>query len=194
MALKLLPLPAPVSLASVPVQSSPSPPTAPTPLDIKIISAKAFAALAYENPVLVGSITSKPKVQVTAAKPADSDGDDGDALPNSIPSCYHDYADVFSKSKVNQLPPHCPYDHSIELEPNSAIPYGPIYHLSETELGSLRNFIEEYSAKGFIRPSKSPVGVPILFTKKTDRFALTLRQLSGTQQGHQERSLPSLLH
>ena len=37
------------------------------------------------------------------------------------------------------------------------------------ELGGLGDFIDEYTAKGFIRLWRSPVGAPILFAKKKDR-------------------------
>ena len=49
---------------------------------------------------------------------------------SSIPSEYHDYADVFSKSEANTLPPHRPYDLKINLEEGTSPPLGPIYSLS----------------------------------------------------------------
>ncbi|EAL22396.1 hypothetical protein CNBB2750 [Cryptococcus deneoformans B-3501A] len=47
-------------------------------------------------------------------------------------------------------------------------PFGPIYNLSETELEALREYLDENLKKGFIRPSESPAGAPILFVKKKD--------------------------
>src|SRR6202000_7138 len=47
-------------------------------------------------------------------------------------------------------------------------PYGPIYKQSEAELKVIKNFIDKYLAKGFIRPSQSPAGSPIVFAKKKD--------------------------
>ena len=140
------------------------------PIDIDIISAAAFTELAYNNPILVGSI--KPYDSAAAATTTvkiDADAVDDEPFPEHIPACYRDYADVFSKVKANELPPHRSYDHSIDLEPGTAIPHGPLYRLSEIELAALRDFIEEYTAKGFIRPSKSPAGAPILFVKKKDQ-------------------------
>ncbi|MBW0525520.1 hypothetical protein O181_065235 [Austropuccinia psidii MF-1] len=33
-----------------------------------------------------------------------------------VPSAHHQYLDVFSKVKAEKLPPHCTYDHHMELE------------------------------------------------------------------------------
>ena len=144
--------------------------TAATNLDIAIVAATAFAELAHDSPILIGSISSMQQGELAAATSSSSPNQsaDSESLPDHIPSCYHDYADVFSKAKADILPPHRTYDHSIELEPTAAIPFGPIYRLSETELAALRDFIDEFTAKGFIRPSKSPAGAPILFVKKKD--------------------------
>ena len=76
-----------------------------------------------------------------------------------VPSAYHDFADVFAQGEADILPPHRPYDHSIDLEPNTNPPYGPIYSLSETELHALRNYLDDNLRKGFIRPSNSPAAV-----------------------------------
>jgi hypothetical protein len=142
------------------------------------VEADVFAGLAHDSPILIGSVSSErsresPAATAAASRPVDSSDSDSDSDSASdslahIPDCYRDYADVFSKAKADVLPPHRPYDHAIELEPGSTIPFGPIYRLSEVELGALRDFIEEFTAKGFIRPSKSPAGAPILFVKKKD--------------------------
>jgi hypothetical protein len=151
---------------------------------VSLIGAAAFLQLAYDSPILVGSMSAaKPREPTSAA--SGTTGTTPDAAVEDdlshIPACYHDFADVFSKAKANVLPPHRPYDHTIDLEPESTIPYGPIYRLSEIELAALRDFIEEYTAKGFIRPSKSPAGAPILFVKKKDgslRLCVDYRSLN----------------
>jgi hypothetical protein len=43
-----------------------------------------------------------------------------------------------------------------------------MYSLSRTELEALRTFIEEHVHIGFICPSNSPHGAPILFVHKKD--------------------------
>ncbi|KAL7278114.1 hypothetical protein ACG7TL_008085 [Trametes sanguinea] len=87
---------------------------------------------------------------------------------SGIPEEYHEFADVFSKSKADELPEHRPYDLKIELEPGATPPLGPIYSLSKVELDTLREYIDENLRSGFIRPSNSPCGAPVLFVKKKD--------------------------
>jgi hypothetical protein len=145
-------------------------PKATPAMDIAIVSALEFAAFAYESPELVGSINLQPPSAQARSTATESVGDDTseDLIPDHIPSCYHDFADVFSKAKADILPPHRSYDHAIDLEPGASIPYGRIYRLSEVELKALKEFLDEYLAKGFIRPSISPGGAPVLFIKKKD--------------------------
>ena len=58
--------------------------------------------------------------------------------------------------------------HAIELEENKQLPFGPIYSLGPVELETLKTYIKTNLANGFIRPSKSPTGAPILFDQKPD--------------------------
>ncbi|MBW0554622.1 hypothetical protein O181_094337 [Austropuccinia psidii MF-1] len=82
-----------------------------------------------------------------------------------VPSVYHQYLDVFSKVKAEELPPHCTCDHHIELE-GSLPPSGVIYSLSNQESDTLSAYISENVEKGFIQPSSSSTGAPVLFVKK----------------------------
>jgi hypothetical protein len=85
-----------------------------------------------------------------------------------IPDIYKEYTDVFEKKNADLLPEHRPYDIAIDLQPGKSAPWGPIYSLSNEELKALREYLDENLEKGFIRPSKSPAGAPILFVKKKD--------------------------
>ena len=87
---------------------------------------------------------------------------------DSLPSKYGDFAYVFEKKNADHLPEHRPYDCPIDLQEGTSPPFGPIYGLSEPELEALRTYLDENLEKGFIQPSKSPVGAPILFVKKKD--------------------------
>ncbi|MBW0537993.1 hypothetical protein O181_077708 [Austropuccinia psidii MF-1] len=84
-----------------------------------------------------------------------------------VPPAYHQYLDVFSKVKAEKLPPHRACDHHIELE-GLLPPIGVIYSLSNQESETLRAYISENVEKGFIRPSSSSTGEPVLFVKKKD--------------------------
>jgi hypothetical protein len=88
---------------------------------------------------------------------------------SSIPEDYHEFADVFSKGKADTLPPHwSSVNLKIDIE-NGALPLlSWMYSLSRTELEALRTFIEEHVHIGFIHPSNSPHGAPILFICKKD--------------------------
>jgi len=79
---------------------------------------------------------------------------------------YHEYADVFSKSKAETLAPHCPYDLRIDLEKDSHPPVGTIYSLSKFEQEALKEFIDENLTNGFIRSTSLSHGALVLFVKK----------------------------
>ena len=98
-----------------------------------------------------------------------------------LPEAYHDFTDVFSKSKAGKLADHRPYNLKITLDEGTVPPFGPIYSLSQEELVALRKFIDENLATGFIRPSHSPCGAPILFIRKKDgslRLCVNFRGLN----------------
>ena len=96
-----------------------------------------------------------------------SDGALMGSVETAIPPEYMDYSEVFSREAADQLPQHGPQDHAIDLQ--GAEPgFGPLYNLSAVELKVLREYIDENLQKGFIRPSTSPAGAPILFVKKKD--------------------------
>jgi len=87
---------------------------------------------------------------------------------SSIPEEYHEYADVFSKSKAETLAPCHPYDLQIDLEKDFHPPVETIYSLSKFEQEALKEFIDENLTNGFIRSTLSPYGVLVLFVKKKD--------------------------
>ncbi|MBW0489068.1 hypothetical protein O181_028783 [Austropuccinia psidii MF-1] len=84
-----------------------------------------------------------------------------------VPSSYHQYLDVLSKVKEEKLPPHRACDHHIKLE-GSLPPVVVIYSLSNQDSDTLRAYISENVEKGFIRPSSSSTGAPVIFVKKED--------------------------
>lgn len=79
------------------------------------------------------------------------------------------------------LPPSRSVDFSIELLPGtSPISMAP-YHMAPVELKELKEQLEELQGKGFIHPSTSPWGAPVLFIKKKDgsfRLCIDYRQLN----------------
>ena len=87
---------------------------------------------------------------------------------SNIPLKYHEFRDVFSKSRANTLPTHQPYDLKIKLEDGAIPPFGLIYSLSLHELQTLREFIDKHLANGLICPTRSLSGALLLFIKKKD--------------------------
>ncbi len=84
-------------------------------------------------------------------------------------SKYTDFADVFSSKLVAELLEHIGInDYAIELVDDWQPPYDPIYSLGPVELETLKAYIKNNLANGFIKPSKSPTGAPIFFDKKPD--------------------------
>jgi len=87
---------------------------------------------------------------------------------SNVPSKYHEFADVFSKTKAETLPSHCSYDLKINLKEGAQSLVGPIYSLSASEQKALKEFIEENLNMGFIQPISSLHSAPVLFIKKKD--------------------------
>ena len=87
-------------------------------------------------------------------------------IKTTIPEILKEFAEVSDEEKAYELPAHGPDDHAIDLEPGKKPPYGPIYSLSEDELTVLRAYLDKHLKNGFIRPSTSAAGAPILFVKK----------------------------
>ena len=86
-----------------------------------------------------------------------------------IPAKYLDFADVFSSDLASELPEHIGINnHTIKLVDGQQPPYGLIYNLRPVELETLKAYIETNLANGFIKPSKSLAGAPILFNRKSD--------------------------
>src|SRR6266446_9428125 len=93
---------------------------------------------------------------------------------SGVPQEYHEFRNVFSGEKANALAPHRPYDLKINLEEGAKPFHRPIYSLSPLELTALREFLEENIQNGFIHPSKSLWGSPVLFIKKDGSLHLCI--------------------
>ncbi|GBG85841.1 hypothetical protein CBR_g40651 [Chara braunii] len=75
-----------------------------------------------------------------------------------------------------------PIQHRIEIEPGSTTPKGAVYRMSPRELEELRKQLDELLEKGWIRPSSSPFGAPVLFVPKKEgelRMCIDYRGLNA---------------
>nr|GEV58193.1 putative reverse transcriptase domain-containing protein [Tanacetum cinerariifolium] len=79
----------------------------------------------------------------------------------------HEFPDVFSED-LSGLPPSREVEFRIDLV-HGAMPVAKSpYRLAPMEMQELANQLKELQDKGFIRPSSSPWGAPVLFVKKKD--------------------------
>ncbi|GBG83568.1 hypothetical protein CBR_g37286 [Chara braunii] len=77
------------------------------------------------------------------------------------------YSDVFEAP--HGVVPDRPIRHEIILEDGAVPPRGCIYRMSEEELSVLRAQLDDLLEKGWIRPSSSPYGAPVLFVRKKNK-------------------------
>ncbi|GJW74711.1 putative reverse transcriptase domain-containing protein [Tanacetum coccineum] len=78
-----------------------------------------------------------------------------------------DFPEVFPED-LPGLPPTRQVEFQIDLVPGAAPVARAPYRLAPSEMKELSEQLKELSDKGFIRPSSSPWGAPVLFVKKKD--------------------------
>ena len=91
-----------------------------------------------------------------------------------------DFLDVFPHD-LPGLPPEREIDFPIDLVHGTTPISLPPYRMAPTELNELKIQLQELVDRGFIRPSISPWGAPVLFVKKKDdtwRLCIDYRQLN----------------
>ncbi|GJS20138.1 putative reverse transcriptase domain-containing protein [Tanacetum coccineum] len=78
-----------------------------------------------------------------------------------------EFPDVFPED-LPGLPPVRQVEFQIDLIPGAALVARTPYRLAPSEMQELSNQLQELTDRGFIRPSTSPWGAPVLFVKKKD--------------------------
>ncbi len=74
-----------------------------------------------------------------------------DEVPTKVPSEYVDFADVFLPKLAVELPEHTKINnHAIKFVDDWQPPYSLIYNLGPVELETLKTYIENNLANGFI--------------------------------------------
>ena len=151
----------------------------PTTRRVELVGKEEFAAAAFDPEsetfvVHVASLSSdalpsSSSLDVHPFRKSQISGLIAEKAPTKVLAEYSDFADVFSPDLASKLPKHTGINnHAIELVKGQQPPYRPIYSLGPVELETLKAYIETNLANGFIRPSKSPAGAPILFDRKLD--------------------------
>ncbi|GBG64197.1 hypothetical protein CBR_g40897 [Chara braunii] len=125
------------------------------PLAHCCLSAPAFARLLkkekLEEQVFVACV--RPVIEPTEEKSMDP----------AIAKLLEEFKDL-TEPPIGVVPR--PIQHRIEIEPGSRTPKGAVYRISPRELEELRKQLDELLEKGWIRPSSSPFGAPVLFVPK----------------------------
>ncbi|KAK3506478.1 hypothetical protein QTP70_001561 [Hemibagrus guttatus] len=92
-----------------------------------------------------------------------------------IPACYSHFSDVICLKEASKLPPHRPWDCTIDLIPGEPVPKGRIYSLPIPEEKAMVEYINKALSQGYIRPSTSPAASSFFFVVKKDGVLEHLR-------------------
>jgi hypothetical protein len=90
-----------------------------------------------------------------------------DASEGSKVPVVNEFPDVFPEEFPGMLPDR-DIEFVIELKPGTTPIYKTPYRMATSELAELKEHIKELLEKGFIHPSSSPWGAPVIFVPKKD--------------------------
>jgi hypothetical protein len=90
-----------------------------------------------------------------------------DASQGSEVPVVNEFPDVFPE-ELSGMPPDRDIKFVIELKPGTAPIHKTPYRMATPELAELKEHVKELLEKGFIRPSSSPWGAPVIFVLKKD--------------------------
>ncbi|WMV34406.1 hypothetical protein MTR67_027791 [Solanum verrucosum] len=84
---------------------------------------------------------------------------------------------------ISGVPPEREINFGIDILPDTRPISIPPYRMAPVELKELKEQVKDLLEKGFIRPSVSPWGAPVLFVRKKDG-SLRMCKLSSVKQGY----------
>jgi hypothetical protein len=90
-----------------------------------------------------------------------------DASQGSEVLVVNEFLDVFPE-ELPGIPPDRDIEFVIELKPGTTPIYKTPYRMATPELAELKEHVKELLEKGFIHPSSSPWGAPVIFVPKKD--------------------------
>lgn len=89
-------------------------------------------------------------------------------LDEILPPYLQEDQSVFEKKAAERMPISRPWDHAIDLKAGFIPRDCKIIPLSPNEHLEMDKFVDNNLAKGYIRPSKSPMASPVFSVKKKD--------------------------
>jgi hypothetical protein len=90
-----------------------------------------------------------------------------DASQGSEVPVVNEFPDVFPE-ELPDMPHDQDIEFVIELKPGTTLIYKTPHRMATPELAELKEHIKELLEKGFIHPSSSPWGAPVIFVPKKD--------------------------
>nr|GEZ71163.1 putative reverse transcriptase domain-containing protein [Tanacetum cinerariifolium] len=133
-----------------------------------IVCDEKVVCIPYGNEVYLAQITSKKAEDKSEEKRLED-----------VP-VVREFPEVFPED-LSGLPPAQQVEFQIDLVPGATPVARAPYRLAPAEMQELSTQFQELSDKGFIRPSSSPWGAPVLFVKKKDgsfRMCIDYRELN----------------
>ena len=133
---------------------------------VEEISAQRMRRLAQREPVFLAVVRSVTENERNVMEKNEKEVKT--EYPVQVGEILRDFSDVFPKDLPKELPPQREVDHRIELIPGAEPPHRAPYRMSPQGLDELRKQLKDLTEKGYIRPSVSPFGAPVLFVPKKD--------------------------
>ncbi|GBG60393.1 hypothetical protein CBR_g4351 [Chara braunii] len=143
------------------------------------ISCNVVSAASMRASIIRDDIEEMGVCFLHALPPHDASPTDSSSDP-CITELLDAYSDVFEGPHGVVL--DWPIRHEIILEDGAVPPRGCIYRMSEEELSVLRAQLDDLLEKGWIRPSSSSYGAPVLFIRKKKkdlRLCIDYRKLNA---------------
>ncbi|XP_039018028.1 uncharacterized protein LOC120149241 [Hibiscus syriacus] len=138
-------------------------------IEAKMLSAIQFSkGVCKEEPTFVASLVETEPTMT-------------EEVPREVGQVLAEFKDVMPAELPKKLPPKREVDHKIELVENAKPPARAPYRIAPPELEEMRRQLKDLLDAGYIRPSKSPYGAPVLFQKKHDgsiRMCIDYRALN----------------
>ncbi|GBG83945.1 hypothetical protein CBR_g37817 [Chara braunii] len=120
------------------------------------------------NPSTSDPNTANPVV-IAVNSQTDFLSPDEDDPPPEVPTNIRQLLDRFPEVLAEPRGvPECPVKHKIEIIEGSVPPKGCVYRMGQGELEELRRQIDDMIDRGWIRPSESEFGAPVLFVLKKE--------------------------